>query len=138
MRQRRAGQRRDDALRDGAGNRDAADREQLLDVKLQADAEHQQDDADFGELFGQRRVGDETGRVRPDQRAGEQISGDRRQAEPMRDVAEREGGGQAAGQRENQVVGMHQEGYGYLMSRRSVAIPTLSTTVRRSSAGVLR
>jgi hypothetical protein len=45
-------------------------------VKLQADAEHQQDDADFGELFGQRGVGDETGGVRSDERAGDEITDD--------------------------------------------------------------
>ena len=33
-----------------AGNRDAADRQKLFEVELQADAEHQQDDADFGQL----------------------------------------------------------------------------------------
>ena len=35
------------------GNGDAPDGEQLLDVELQADAEHEQDDADLGELRGQ-------------------------------------------------------------------------------------
>ena len=58
----RAQRRRDQALDDGAGDRDLADREQLLDVKLQADAEHQQDDADLGELLGERAVGDEARR----------------------------------------------------------------------------
>ena len=32
---------------------------------MQADAEHQQDDADFGELERQMLVGDEARRVRP-------------------------------------------------------------------------
>ena len=62
-RDRRAQQRGDRALDDRARDRHAADGEQLLDVKLQADAEHQQDDADLGELLGDVRVGDEAWRV---------------------------------------------------------------------------
>ena len=61
-------------------------------MELQADAEHQQDDADFGELLGQRGVGDETGRVRADQRACEQIADDRRETKPLGEVAEHERG----------------------------------------------
>ena len=78
---------RDRALRDGAGYRDASNREQFLDVKLQADAEHQQDDADFGELFGDFSVGDEPGRVRTDQRAREQVADDGGQTRALREVA---------------------------------------------------
>ena len=91
-REQRAQHRGDRALRDGAGNGDAPDREQFLDVELQADAEHQQDDADLRQLLGQRRVGDEARRVRADQRAGEQVADDRRQAEALRDVAQDERG----------------------------------------------
>ena len=80
--------RRDGALRDRAGNGDAPNGQQLFDMKLQADAEHQQDDADFGELFGDFGVGDEPGRVRTDQRARKQIADDRRQARALREVAE--------------------------------------------------
>ena len=69
-----AEQRGDGALRDGAGNGDTPDGQQFFDVELQADAEHQQDDADFGELFGDFRVGDEARRVRTDQRAGQRDS----------------------------------------------------------------
>ena len=47
------------ALRDRARYRHPPDGEKLLDVKLQADAEHQQDDADLGELLGDPAVGDE-------------------------------------------------------------------------------
>ena len=47
------------------------------------------------------------GRVRADERAGQQVADDRRQAQPLGDVAEDEGGGQAAGEREDQVVSMH-------------------------------
>ena len=45
-----------------AGNRDRADRQQVLQREMQADAEHQQDDADFGEFVGERLIGDEARR----------------------------------------------------------------------------
>ena len=45
--------------------------------KMQADAEHQQDHADFGELRRQGLIADEAGGVRADQHAGEQIADDR-------------------------------------------------------------
>ena len=51
-------------LHDRAGHGDAAHRQQVLQRKMQADAEHQQDDADFGELRRQALVGDEAGRMR--------------------------------------------------------------------------
>ena len=65
-------------LRDGSGNGDAAHREQFFDVELEADAEHQQNDADLRQLLGQRGVGDEAGSVRTDQRARQQVTDDRR------------------------------------------------------------
>ncbi len=46
--------------------------------EMQADAEHQQDDADLGQLVGELLVGDEAGRERPDQHAGQQIADQRR------------------------------------------------------------
>ena len=78
---------------DRAGNRHAADRQQLVEMKLQADAEHQEDDADLGQLFGHRRIDGKSGCVRTEQRAGDQIADDRRQAQPLRDVAEHERAG---------------------------------------------
>ena len=45
-----------DDLRDGAGQRDVAHRHQVLDREVQADAEHQQDHADFRELVRETRV----------------------------------------------------------------------------------
>ena len=44
-----------------AGHRDAPHGQQFLEVQLQADAEHQQDDADFRKLLGQGGVGQEPG-----------------------------------------------------------------------------
>ena len=87
--------------------RDPPHGEQLLEVEVQADAEHQQDDADLGELLRQRAVGDEARRVRADEQPGEQVADDRRQPEPVRDVAEDQRRGQAAGQRQDQIERMH-------------------------------
>ena len=55
---------RDGDLHDGAGHGDGAHRQQVLQREMQADAEHQQDDADLGELVGQALVGDEARRER--------------------------------------------------------------------------
>ena len=93
----------DDALRDRAGDGDAPHRQQLLDVKLQADAEHEEDDADLGQLLGDIGVGHEAGRVRTDERAGQQVADDGRQARALGEVAEDEGRGEAAGQRQDQI-----------------------------------
>ena len=59
-------------------------REQVLEREMQADAEHQQDDADLGELAGEILVGDKARRERPDDDAGEEIADQRRQLEPVR------------------------------------------------------
>ena len=68
-------------LAQGAGDGDLADRHQVLDREVQADAEHQQDDADLGQLARQLLVADEAGRERPDRDAGQQIADQRRQAQ---------------------------------------------------------
>ncbi len=79
-----AHQRRRDDLHDRAGHGDRAHRQQVLQREMQADAEHQQDDADLGELVGEMLVGDVARRERPHQHAGEQITDQRRDAEPLR------------------------------------------------------
>ena len=58
---------------------------------MQADAEHQQDHADLGELRGERLIADEAWRVRADEHAGKQITDDGRQAQALREQAEHEG-----------------------------------------------
>jgi hypothetical protein len=102
-----ADRRRDQALHDRAGNRDRADGEQILDVQLQPDAEHQQDDADLGELLRDGPIGDEARRVGPDDQTGRQVADDRRQAQPLRDVPADQGGDETARQRENQLERVH-------------------------------
>ena len=58
--------------------------------KCEPDAEHQQNDADLGELVGDVLVGDIAGRERPDQDAGEQIADQRRELEAMHQYAQGE------------------------------------------------
>lgn len=82
---------RHDDLADRSGNGDGPHGEEILQRKMQADAEHQQDDADFRELVRQLLVGDETGRERADDDAGKKVAGDRRQAEAMCDQPRQEG-----------------------------------------------
>ena len=89
------------ALRDRAGDGDTANGEQLFQMKLQADAEHQQDHADFGQLLGKRRVGDEARRVRPDEDAGQEVANDRGQADSLGDVSQEKGRGESASQGED-------------------------------------
>ncbi len=69
---------------EGAGYRDAAYGEQFIDVKLKADAEHEQDDADVGKLLGQARVGHEPGRIGTNHHSGEEVA---RRWERVRDAA---------------------------------------------------
>ena len=69
-----------DDLRDGAGQRDVAHRHQILDREVQADAEHQQDHADFRELVGEAGVATNPGVNGPDADAGDADS--RRWATP--------------------------------------------------------
>ena len=99
---------RDEALTQGAGHGHPPHGEQLLEVEVQADAEHQQDDADLGELVRQVLVGDEARRLRPDDEAGEEVADDGREAEAERHVAADEGRGQAARQRQDQIDIVHE------------------------------
>jgi hypothetical protein len=66
---------------DRAGDGDGADREQVLQREMQADAEHQQDDADLGQFVGEILIGDITGREGPDGDAGEEIADQGRKAQ---------------------------------------------------------
>ena len=83
--------RRHGDLHDGAGDGDQPHRPQVLEREVQPDAEHQQDDADLGQLAGQRLVGDEAGRVGAERHAGQQVADERGYADALGDGAEDEG-----------------------------------------------
>ena len=97
----------DRALRDRAGDRHAPDRDQLFDVELHADAEHQQDDADLGQLLRHVAVGHEAWRVRSDEESGDEIPDDRGEADAMGGEAEDQRRAEAAGERQDQIERVH-------------------------------
>ena len=105
--QERAEERGRAALDDRAWHRNPTHRQQFVEMELQADAEHQQDDADLRQLFRQRRIGHEARRVRPDQHAGQQIAHDRRKAQALGDVAKHERGAEAAREGQDELVTVH-------------------------------
>ena len=92
----------DKRLRQRAGNGDGADRKQILEREMQANPEHQQDDADFGELIGNALIGDEARRERADGNAGEQIADQRRQPQALGHEAEGEGEHKPHGERRDE------------------------------------
>ena len=98
---------RNDALRDCARHGHAPDGNELLDVELQSDAEHQQDDADFGQLLGHVAIRHEPRRVRSDEQAGDEIADDRGEPGAMRGKAEHERRAKTAGQSQDQIEGVH-------------------------------
>ena len=97
----------DRALRDGAGDRHAPDRDQLFDVELHADAEHQQDDADLGQLLRHVAVGHEAWSVGADEEPGDEIADDRGEADAMGGEAEDQRRAEAAGQRQDEIDRVH-------------------------------
>ena len=88
--QAQAEQRRENDLRDRAGDGDRPHRQQVLQREMHADAEHQEDDADLRQFRRQRLIGDEARRVRSNGHAGQQIAHQRRHLQPMGDRAEDE------------------------------------------------
>jgi hypothetical protein len=65
-------------------------------VKVKADPEHQQDDADFGELCREANISRKSGRVRPNKHAPKQVPDDRRKADALCDQTANPCAGKAA------------------------------------------
>ena len=76
-------------------------------MEVQPDAEHQQNDADFGQLIGQVLIGDKSGRIGADGQPGQQIPDNRRQAQPLSEIAQRDRCRECPGQRQQQVEIAH-------------------------------
>jgi hypothetical protein len=72
----------DNDLRKRTGQSDTAHRDKIPDGKMSADSEHEQDDADLCQLRSKVRIGDEPRRERTDHNARQEISSQRRQAQP--------------------------------------------------------
>ena len=80
-------------------------------MELQADAEHQENHPNFGELVGDLLVGDEAGRVRSHEEPSEQVSDNGGQPESKAHVAARERGGQSASQGHDEIEVVHDSGW---------------------------
>jgi hypothetical protein len=89
--QRHAQQGGDSDLAHRAGHGDGLHRDQVAQREMQADAEHQKNDADIGQLLHQPDIGDEAGGERPDGDARQQIAEQGRQLETVRERAKDEG-----------------------------------------------
>jgi hypothetical protein len=70
-------------LADRSGYGDVLHGQQIAEMKVQSDAEHQQDDADLGQLMGDLHVADKARRMRADQHSGHQITDDRRKPQSL-------------------------------------------------------
>ncbi len=92
--------RRDRDLREAEPEDRAPHRLQLRQAELEADREHQEDDAEFGEIAHVRVVRHPGERMRPDDHADQQVTEDRRQADEPADDDDDDGG---AEQDENQL-----------------------------------
>jgi hypothetical protein len=68
----------------------------MLEGEAEADAKHQKDHADLGEVPGERRIGDEPRGERADQHAGEEVADQRRDPYSMGERAENEGEDEAS------------------------------------------
>ena len=76
-------------------------------MEMHADAEHQQDDADFRELRCDAAVGDKARRMRADGDAREQVTDERRQSQAVRDPAEQKREREPAGEQRDDRQVMH-------------------------------
>jgi hypothetical protein len=94
-------------LRDGPGHGHPANCQQLLDVKLKPNAEHQENDADLRQLFGELGIGHEARCMRANERSREQVANNGRESEPLGNVAKHEGGREPSCQSQNQIVSVH-------------------------------
>jgi hypothetical protein len=104
----------DSDLDNGAGHSNRANRQKVLEREVQPNPEHQQDDAELGELAGQFLIRDEAGREGSDRHPREQIAHERRKAEPMSDCPKHEGEAEAADDRRDK---------GRLMEHASILSP---------------
>ena len=86
------------ALDNRTGNSHALHGKQLSKMELQSDAEHEQHDADLRELVCDLVICHETGGMRADEMAGEEVADNGGQSEALRDVAKNHRGAQAGGQ----------------------------------------
>jgi hypothetical protein len=76
----------DERARDG----DVSDAKEIGERKVEADAEHQEDDPEFCQLLDRFKVADETRGERTNENAGQQVSNDGGQSDPAGNRASEE------------------------------------------------
>ena len=84
-------------LNNCAGHGDATDSQQIIEGEVQPDTEHQQDDADLGQLARQFDVSHETWRGRAEHDPGNQVANQRRQFQSAGDETHNQRKPQAGG-----------------------------------------
>ena len=80
--------------------------QQILEMKMQAHAKHQQDNANLGALGRRGRIGHKAGGVRSYDDACQQIAHKGRKAQFLRDKTKNQGGGKPPGKRKNKIYVM--------------------------------
>src|SRR6185503_14700419 len=91
---------RDKALQHRARDRHAANGKQFIDVELQADAKHEEDDSNLRKLLSEVNIRGIAGRVGSDDDTGKEIANDGGKAEALREISADEGRAQSSGERE--------------------------------------
>jgi hypothetical protein len=81
--------------------------QQLCEMELEPNAEHQENDSHLGELFRQRLIGYEARRVGTNDNPAHEIPDNGRQPEPVRQVSEHQGGRQTTGEGQDEIKVMH-------------------------------
>lgn len=89
------------------GQGDALDRQQVVHMKMQADTEHEQDNARFRKFHGKVRIRDEPGRLRPDNNARHKIPDNGRKLQSLGDIPEYKGENKTSGQNFKKFVFVH-------------------------------
>jgi hypothetical protein len=97
-----AKRRGDRDLQHRAGQRHLAHGPQVVERKVQADAEHHQHHADFSQLAGQRGIRHKARRGRADDNARSEITHQRRQLQARCKITEQEASSQCGGDGGNQ------------------------------------
>ena len=89
-------------LHDRTRQRDRPHGQQVAEREVHADAEHEEDHADLGQLVGDRLVGDEARRERPDRNARDQVADDRGHPQSAGERSKQKSEPQAADDRRNE------------------------------------
>ena len=98
MRQAEADAGREDDLAKGAGNHHPPYGQQIGHGEMQAHAEHQQHDADLGQLAREGAIGDEAGSIGADRHPRDEVADQRRRAQARGKEAAEERQGEPDGE----------------------------------------